>query len=201
MTPGQHFIVSWVVANAKLLDRRSRIFITVTGLLPDLDGFGYPLDKIGGYLGYSTTFFEDYHHYLGHNIFFGLIFSLIFARFSRERLAVFWLCLAAFHLHLVGDLIGSLGPDGYQWPIPYLYPFVPSFELTWAGQWELSSWKNSLIGVIFFFLALLIARYRRVTFFELFSTRLENKVREVAHSRGFFKADSAARAVAANTVR
>lgn len=176
-------------------------FITVTGVLPDLDGFGYPLDKIGGYLGYSTTFFEDYHHDLGHNIFFGLIFSLIFARFSRERLAVFWLCLAAFHLHLVGDLIGSRGPDGDQWPIPYLYPLISSFELTWAGQWELSSWKNSLIGVIFFFLALLIARYRRVTFFELFSTRLENKVREVAHSRGFFKADSAARAAAADTVR
>ena len=190
MTPGQHFIVSWVVANAKQLDRRCRIFITTMGLLPDIDGFGYPIDKFGEYLGYSTTFYEDYHHYLGHNIFFGIVFSLVFARFCRERLAVFLLCLAAFHLHLVGDLIGSRGPDGYQWPIPYLYPLVSSFELTWAGQWELSSWRNSVFGVLFFFVALLIARYRRVTFFELFSVRFENKVREAAYGRGFFKSNN-----------
>jgi hypothetical protein len=189
MTLGQHFIISWVVANAKQLDHRSRIFITAAGVLPDIDGFGYPIDKLGEYLGYSTTLFEDYHHYLGHNIFFGVIFSLIFARFCRERLAVLVLCLAAFHLHLLGDLIGSRGPDGYQWPILYLYPLVSSFELTWTGQWELSSWRNSAIGVLFFFASLLIARYRCVTFFELFSLHFENKVKEAAQRRGFFKSN------------
>jgi hypothetical protein len=69
MTPGQHFIISWVVANAKPLDRRSRFLITAAGLLPDIDGIGYPIDKLAGYLQYSTTLYEDYHHYLGHNIF------------------------------------------------------------------------------------------------------------------------------------
>jgi hypothetical protein len=71
MTPGQHFIISWVVANAKPLDRRSRCFITASGLLPDIDGIGDPIDKLGGYLGYSTKLYVDYHHYLGHNVFFG----------------------------------------------------------------------------------------------------------------------------------
>jgi hypothetical protein len=89
-------------------------------------------------------------------------------------------------LHLLGDLIGSRGPDGYQWPIPYFYPLMPSYELAWSGQWELSSWKNSAIGILFFFLALFIARYRHITFFEFFSVRFENKVREVAYRRGFF---------------
>jgi hypothetical protein len=56
MTPGQHFMVSWVVANAKPLDRRSRMVITATGLLPDIDGFGYPIDRLGPHLGYSTFF-------------------------------------------------------------------------------------------------------------------------------------------------
>ena len=192
MTPGQHFIVGWVVANAKPLDRRSRIVITAMGLLPDIDGFGYPIDKLGPYLGYSTSLFEEYHHFLCHNIFFGIAGSLVLARLCRERLAVFLLCLAAFHLHLLGDLAGSRGPDGYQWPIPYLYPLIPSFELTWAGQWELNSWRNSAIGAVFFFAALWIARYRHVTFFELFSLRFEMKVREAARRRGYFKSGTVA---------
>jgi len=79
-----------------------------------------------------------------------------------------------------------MGPDGYQWPIPYLYPFVPDFQLTWSGQWELSSWQNSATGVFFFVVALIIARYRQVTFFELLSPKLEKVVSRTAIERGFF---------------
>lgn len=189
MTPGQHFIVSWVVENALPLDRRSRIFITAAGLLPNVDGFGYAADRVARHLGYATSLYDDYHHYFGHNLFFGLTVSLLLARFCRRRLAVFLFCLAAFHLHLLGDLAGSQGPDGYQCPIPYLYPLVPDFELAWAGQWELSSWKNSAIGVLFFAAALAIPRYRCVTFFELFSVRLENQVLKIGRRRGFFNCD------------
>jgi len=186
MSPGQHFIISWVVSNAKPLDRKSRICITLMGILPDIDGFGYLADKVGGYFGYSTFLYQEYHHYFGHNIFFGLILSGLLARICYQRLIVFILCLIAFHLHLVADLIGSRGPDGYQWPIPYLYPFV-QLELTWEGQWELSSWRNSAIGVLFFFIALLIVRYRHVSFFEFFSARFEKTVIDVARQRGFLK--------------
>ncbi|HYI13070.1 MAG TPA: hypothetical protein VEK57_28750 [Thermoanaerobaculia bacterium] len=48
----------------------------------------------------------------------------------------------AVHLHLLGDLVGSRGPDEYQWPIPYLYPFSAEPQLTWAGQWHLNAWPN-----------------------------------------------------------
>ncbi|MET0092482.1 MAG: hypothetical protein ABW120_03035, partial [Sedimenticola sp.] len=51
----------------------------------------------------------------------------------------------------------------------------------------LSSPVNSLIGVGFFVVALVIARYRHVTFFELFSKRAEAAVFRAGMRRGFFK--------------
>jgi inner membrane protein len=60
-----------------------------------------------------------------------------------------WLTAAlvflSFHLHLLCDLIGSRGPDGDQWPIPYLKPFSNALQLTWHGQWALNGWQNFAI--------------------------------------------------------
>lgn len=124
----------------------------------------------------------------GHNLVFGVVIAALCARWCSHPRAVFLLSLLAFHLHLICNLAGSMGPDGYQWPIRYLYPFAVDFELAWTGQWQLmSSWKNSAIGVLFFLIAIILARYRKVTFFELFSMRLEEKVRKVATERGFFR--------------
>jgi len=99
---------------------------------------------------------------------------------------VFLLSLVAFNIHILCDIAGARGPDGDQWPIPYLYPLMPDIQLVWSGQWELSSWINSFVGVVFFVIALIIARYRHVTFFELFSTRLEEVVCKIARERNFF---------------
>lgn len=187
MSPGQHFIISWVVANSVELDRRSRVCITASGLLPDLDGIGIVIDKLGPQFDYHTTLYAQYHHVFGHNLLTGIMLSMGFACLCQKRLTVFFLCLLAFHLHLSGDLAGSMGPDGFQWPIYYLYPFIPSYELTWSGQWELSSWRNSVIGISFFCIALLLARYRHVTFFELISVKIESTVADIARKRGFFK--------------
>jgi inner membrane protein len=187
MTPGQHFIVSWLVANAEPLDRRSRILITLSGLLPDLDGLGYLVDRLARLAGRATSYYEEYHHQLGHNLWFSLVLAFACARACRRRRTVFLLSLAACHLHLLGDLLGSRGPDGYQWPIPYFHPFFPGLMLSWSGQWELSGWQNSAIGVAAFVAALVLARYRGVTFFELVSLRFEAAVRETGRRRGFFK--------------
>jgi hypothetical protein len=46
--------------------------------------------------------------------------------------------------------LSARGPDGYQWPIPYLKPFSNAMQLTWHGQWALNSWQN------FFFTGLLL---------------------------------------------
>jgi len=55
------------------------------------------------------------------------------------------LVFVSFHLHLLCDLIGARGPDGDQWPIPYLKPFSNAVQLTWHGQWALNAWQNFVI--------------------------------------------------------
>jgi len=55
------------------------------------------------------------------------------------------LVFISFHLHLLCDLIGARGPDGDQWPIPYLKPFSNTLQLTWHGQWALNAWQNFAI--------------------------------------------------------
>ena len=52
------------------------------------------------------------------------------------------LVFISFHLHLLCDLAGARGPDGYQWPIPYLSPFSNAIQLSWHGQWALNAWQN-----------------------------------------------------------
>src|SRR5260370_38133837 len=52
------------------------------------------------------------------------------------------LALVAFHLHLLEDLVGSRGPDGFNWPIPYLFPFSTRCIWTWGGQWKLHAWPT-----------------------------------------------------------
>jgi membrane-bound metal-dependent hydrolase YbcI (DUF457 family) len=192
MSPGQHLIISWVTANVVDLDRRSRIAITIAGLSPDFDGFGWIADRIARLMGYSTSLYEDYHHML-HNLPSALVVAAVCGLacgYRRGRgWVVFGLSLLAFHLHLLADVMGSRGPDGYQWPIPYLAPFTDAMEWTWAGQWELDDWRNPAIGVTFFIIAVLIARYRRVTFFELFSRRFEAEVIAAGTRRGFFHTD------------
>jgi hypothetical protein len=59
------------------------------------------------------------------------------------------LVFISFHLHLLCDLIGARGPDGDQWPIPYLKPFSNALQLTWHGQWALNGWQNFLITGLF----------------------------------------------------
>jgi hypothetical protein len=66
---------------------------------------------------------------------------------GRRRLTGL-LALMSFHLHLACDVAGSRGPDGYQWPIRYLYPFSNSFAIAWNGQWELNAWPNYVITIL-----------------------------------------------------
>jgi inner membrane protein len=56
-----------------------------------------------------------------------------------------FLVFISFHLHLLCDLIGARGPDGDQWPIPYLKPFSNAVQLTWHAQWALNAWQNFVI--------------------------------------------------------
>jgi hypothetical protein len=78
---------------------------------------------------------------------------------DRPRLTA-GLVFLSVHLHLLEDLIGSRGPDGYQWPIPYFEPFSKAGDLTWRVQWALNGWPNLAIttGLLLLTLYLALAR-------------------------------------------
>jgi hypothetical protein len=83
------------------------------------------------------------------------------------------LLLLSFHLHEVADVIGSRGPDGYQWPIRYLYPFSGSWQLAWNGQWELNSWRNYLVTVAALVVVFALAWKRGYSPLEMVSARAD----------------------------
>lgn len=148
MSPVTHFLASWLVANAAPLDRRERAVVALSGLAPDIDGFGLGLDLLTRGTASETNWWGDYHHTLGHNLVFALAAGTVALLLARKhRWLTCGLVLFVVHLHLLCDIAGGLGPDGYQWPIPYLWPFFTGPQWTWAGQWELNAWPNVVITV------------------------------------------------------
>ena len=145
MSPVTHFLTGWMVANVDSLDRRERIAVVVAGIAPDADAFGAPFEMLTRGSEHPLLWWSDYHHVLGHNLGLGLLLALIAFLVGTQRWKTAGLAFLAFHLHLLGDLVGARGPDGHQWPIPYLLPFSNSPQLAWDGQWFLNAWPNFAI--------------------------------------------------------
>jgi len=175
MSPITHLMTSWVAANAARLPKRDRLLVTCAGIIPDLDGLGVVVEVAGEKMGSTLPWYSYYHHVLGHNIGFALV--LLAAGWAlaikRVRTAI-WVGLV-FHLHLLGDIIGSRGPDGYQWPIPYLLPFSNRAELTWSGQWELNAWPNIVITILLFLTVLFLAWQRGYSPIEMISKTVDDR--------------------------
>ncbi len=85
---------------------------------------------------------SEYHHVLAHNLGFGLLVTIVSFLLAKQKAKAATLAAISFHLHLLADLVGARGPDGYQWPLPYLLPFSDAWQWTWTGQWELNAWPN-----------------------------------------------------------
>jgi hypothetical protein len=83
------------------------------------------------------------------------------------------LALVSFHLHLFEDLLGSRGPDGDSWPIPYLKPFS-SIELAWQGQWQLNAWPNVAIRVALLMTTFWLAWWRGFSPLEMVSEKADS---------------------------
>jgi len=164
VNPLVHGELSWLAAQ-KLNDRRDRLLVTVGGVIPDLDG----LSLLGGVDAYAR-----WHHVLTHGALSAVLLCGVVTFFARNKLAVFLLGLAAFHLHLVCDLLGS-GPG---WPLYYLWPFSRA-ETYWSGQWDLASWQNTLIGLVTTLLVLACAKPFGRTIVELFSVKYDADVVKV----------------------
>ncbi len=148
MHPVTHLLTSWVVANSAGLGPRDRALVTLSGVVPDLDGLGAIAEIATRESGTPLLWWSEYHHVLFHNIGFGLVLSVGVALAAVRRGRTALLAVLVFHLHLLSDLVGSRGPDGYQWPIPYLLPFSGSWELVWEGQWALNAWPNILLTIV-----------------------------------------------------
>ncbi len=173
MAPAAHLLISWLCAVPIFKQSRERRLVTLAGISPDIDGIGIFIDKLNAN---KTDFYFEYHHYLCHNIFACIVISfLVTALAKSQRAAVFCMSFFVVHIHFLCDILGSRGPDGYLWPIYYLYPANKTFQLTWGGQWELNAWQNQSIIFVLFVLCFIVLRKKQITFLEVISPRLESE--------------------------
>ncbi len=147
--------------------------MTLSGVAPDVDGLGIIAELATVNTKAPLYWWKTYHHVLCHNLCFGLILVLVVAFLSMRRWVTALLALLAFHLHLLCDLVGSQGPDGYQWPIPYLLPFSDRCQLAWDGQWAFNAPPNILFTALVLMAALYLAWKRGCSPLEMVSRRAD----------------------------
>ena len=174
MSPITHFLMGWAVANsAPSLSKRERALVTWASVVPDIDGLGIIADRVTRNSNHPLNWWGDYHHTLGHNFGFAIVVAAIAAIFAKQRVKTTLLVLLSFHLHLLADLVGARGPDGDQWPIPYLLPFSKHMQLAWSGQWALNAWPNMVITAGLIGVMLILARQRGFSPLEMVSSRAD----------------------------
>lgn len=167
MSPVTHFLAGWVLAEGWSasgrgpLRRREKAVIVAAGVAPDIDGLGIIPELLTRHTSHPLLWFSEYHHSL-HTLPFAVVVIVIAYLVCAWRSSIpgsairelpasshpartAMLAFLSFHLHLLCDLIGARGPDGYPWPIPYLKPFSNSLQLAWRGQWALNGWQNFAI--------------------------------------------------------
>jgi membrane-bound metal-dependent hydrolase YbcI (DUF457 family) len=184
MNPITHGLVGWCLAESiRGIDRRERSIIVFAGIAPDLDGFGLPMELATRESERPLLWWSEYHHVLGHNLAFASILAVLSAAFARSRkVAVATAAFIAAHLHLAGDLVGSRGPDGYDWPIPYWYPFSER-GFSWEGQWALNAWPNLAITIVLLTATLVLAWQRGYSPVGLLSRRTDGVFVGALHRR------------------
>ena len=146
MNPIEHFFIGWCVANIPPQSTtRDRLIITVAAVIPDIDGLGMLVEIPTRNSSHPLLWWTEYHHVVGHNIGAAAVVTLLALVIADDRWTTGALALLSFHTHIIGDIIGARGPDGYQWPIPYFLPFSDTPRLSWDGQWPLNGWQNFVI--------------------------------------------------------
>ncbi|MBI1955737.1 MAG: metal-dependent hydrolase [Acidobacteria bacterium] len=173
MNPVTHLLLGWTVANTAALTPRERALVTIAGMVPDVDGLGIVADLMTRNSAQPLEWWGRFHHVLAHNLGFGLGVGAATFCLSSRRWMTASLALLSFHLHLLGDLLGARGPDGDQWPIPYLAPFSHAWQLVWEGQWALNAWPNFVITGVLLILAFYLAWRRAFSPLEMVSFRAD----------------------------
>jgi inner membrane protein len=172
MSPVTHFFTGWVFANCFNLGHRDRALVTLACVAPDLDGLGIIPELLTRNSAHPLLWFSLYHHSL-HNLMFALVIAAVAFALGVKKRKTGLLAFLSFHIHLFEDVLGSRGPEGYQWPIPYLAPFSSSLQLVWRGQWGLDAWPNVLITIVLLLITLWLAWRRGFSPLEMVSTRAD----------------------------
>jgi hypothetical protein len=183
MSPITHLLISWSAASSFKIEKKDRILATIAGVSPDIDGIGLGYDLFWKGDGQALEYWSTYHHTLGHNVGFGLLLTFVAFTIASRRWLTSGLVMLCFHLHLLCDILGSKGPDGYQWPIPYLEPFSDVWQLSWTGQWQLNAWQNiaiTSVAIIFIFYQ---AFKRGLSPLEIFSSRANQVLADTVKKR------------------
>jgi len=182
LSPVTHFLAGWVLANTATLNRRERIAVTLASVAPDIDGLGLIPELVTRKSTHPLLWFSEYHHSL-HTLWFAVAVAVLAATVATRKWKTAALAFLAFHLHLLCDVVGSRGPEGYTWPIPYLRPFSDRWQWNWSGQWPLNSWENLAITLVLLGLTLAIVQKYGRSPVELFSTRADHVVVATIRSR------------------
>ncbi len=175
MSPATHFLSGWVFANCFDLDRRDRALITFAAVIPDLDGLGVVAEIATRHSAHPLAWFSEYHHLL-HNLWFAIVCALIAVAVAHRKWLTSAMVFAAFHLHLLCDIVGAKGPEGYSWPIPYLWPVNKNVSLSWSHEWPLNGWQNWLITLLLLAISVWIIRVKHRSPVEPFSVAADQAV-------------------------
>jgi len=181
MSPVTHLLTGWLLTfpnKPNLLTRREKALVVAASLIPDVDGLGLLPELLTRNSSHALPWFSQYHHSL-HTLAFAtyctILTFLIVGPLDGSRNRPLHsglttvLVFVSFHMHLLCDLIGARGPDGYQWPIPYLKPFSNALQLSWQGQWALNGWQNIVFTGLLLMTTLWMAWKHATSPLELFS--------------------------------
>ncbi len=181
MSPITHLLLGWTTGELAELSRRDRGLVTLAGVLPDFDGLGIVVDLARG-THPAVGLYAEYHHVLGHNLAAAAIAGAFALAVAHRRALCAALVFLSFHLHLLGDLVGSAGPERSIWTLSYLWPFSDQ-AFAWQGQWELNAWPNILVTVLLLALILALGVRRGRTPVELVSLRADAAVVDTLRRR------------------
>lgn len=154
----------------------------MASVVPDVDGLGAIPDLLTRNSAHPLNWFSQYHHQL-HSLAFAFIVAAICFVFAKHKGTTALLAFASFHLHLLEDVLGARGPDGYQWPIPYLAPFGRTAQIAWSGQWALNAWPNFAITIALLGLTFYLAWRRGFSPLEMISQRADRAFMETLRRR------------------
>ncbi len=173
MNPITHLLTGWALTLPWDLERRDRTLVVLASVAPDVDAAGAIGDLVQGRSLDSFELYARYHHVLGHNVLFAALVTLACLFLARRTLLVGALGALAVHLHFVADVVGSAGPDGSQWDVPYLLPFSRSWQWAVPWQWALNAWPNIVLTLVLLALAFYVGWSRGFSPVGLLSERAD----------------------------